>query len=65
MIDIKQKRAPRNRRKRSLKPDVARLEAAGEPPMKGNILAALRRSPLVGVDLNLVRSRGLGRKVDL
>jgi hypothetical protein len=65
MIDIKQKRAPRKRRKRLPKPDVARLEVAGEPPMKGNILAALRHSPLVGADLNLVRSRDLGRKVDL
>jgi hypothetical protein len=29
----------------------------GEPPKKGAILAALRRSPLVGADLNLARSR--------
>ncbi len=29
------------------------------------ILAALRRSPLVGVDLNLARSHETGRKVDL
>ena len=32
---------------------------------KGNILAALRRSPLVGVDLDLTRSRSPGRKIDL
>lgn len=64
MTDIKQKGTPRNRRKRLPKPDVARLEVASEPPLKGNILAALRRSPLVGVDLNLVRSRDLARKVD-
>jgi hypothetical protein len=38
---------------------------AGEPPKKGGILAALRRSPLVGADLNLARSRDTGRKVDL
>jgi hypothetical protein len=38
---------------------------AGEPPKKGGILAALRRSPLVGADLNLSRSHDAGRKVDL
>ena len=37
----------------------------GEPPLKGGILAALRRSPLVGADLDLVRSGEEGRKVDL
>jgi hypothetical protein len=37
----------------------------GEPPSKGGILAALRRSPLVGVELNLARSHEIGRKVDL
>jgi hypothetical protein len=36
-----------------------------EPPAKGGILAALRRSPLVGADLDLTRSQDLGRKVDL
>jgi hypothetical protein len=51
--------------------DAARIRAAvsqtiaGEPPGKGGILAALRRSPLVGADLNLSRSRDTGRKVDL
>lgn len=34
-----------------------------EPPKKGGILAALRRSPLVGADLNLARSRETNRKV--
>jgi hypothetical protein len=38
---------------------------AGEPPRKGGILAALRRSPLVGAGLNPARSREPGRKVDL
>ena len=37
----------------------------GEAPKKGGILAALRRSPLVGADLNLERSHDAGRKVDL
>jgi hypothetical protein len=52
-------------------PEALRIRAAvsktiaGEPPQKGGILAALRRSPLVGADLNLARSRGTGRKVDL
>lgn len=38
---------------------------AGEPPRKGGILAALRRSPLVGVDLDLSRDATNGRVVDL
>jgi hypothetical protein len=38
---------------------------AGEPPKKGGILAALRRSPLVGAGLNVTRSRAAGRKIDL
>lgn len=52
-------------------PNAARIRAtvsrtmAGEPPKKGGILAALRRSPLVGAGLDLTRSRDEGRKVDL
>jgi hypothetical protein len=51
--------------------DAARLRAtvsrsiAGAPPTKGGILDALRRSPLVGADLDLARSRETGRKTDL
>ncbi len=51
--------------------EAARLRAtvsrttAGEPPKKGGILAALRRSPLVGADLDVTRSRESGRKIDL
>ncbi|UGX99540.1 hypothetical protein G6321_00054850 (plasmid) [Bradyrhizobium barranii subsp. barranii] len=41
-----------------------RQAVAGEPP-KGGILAALRRSPMVGADLGLSRPREEGRKVDL
>ena len=37
----------------------------GGPPKKGGILAALRRSPLVGADLDLSRAREAGRKIDL
>ncbi len=50
-------------------PEASRLRAAvsqtiaGEPPMKGGILAALRRSPLVGADLDLTRPHEEGRKV--
>jgi hypothetical protein len=52
-------------------PDAARIRATvnqticGEPPKTGGIVAALRRSPLVGVDLDLGRSRVEGRKIDL
>ena len=51
--------------------DAARIRAAvsqtigGEPPTKGGIIAALRRSPLVEADLDLARSHEAGRKVDL
>ena len=52
-------------------PEASRLRAvvtrtiAGEPPTKGNILAALRRSPLVGADLDLTRPREDGRNVEI
>jgi hypothetical protein len=38
---------------------------AGGPPKKGGIFAALRRSPLVGADLDVTRARTPGREVDL
>ncbi|HEY7551464.1 MAG TPA: hypothetical protein VH913_18355 [Hyphomicrobiaceae bacterium] len=38
---------------------------AGEPPKKGGILAALRRSPLVDADLDLTRSREEGRNLEI
>ncbi|WP_159718589.1 hypothetical protein [Geminicoccus flavidas] len=44
---------------------TVRQSLAGEPPKKGGILAALRRSPLVGADLDLARPREPGRDVDL
>lgn len=37
----------------------------GEPPSTGGILKALRRSPLVGVDLDVERPFEAGREVDL
>jgi len=52
-------------------PDSSRLRAtvrrtlSGEPPKKGGILKALRRSPLVGADLDFERPVTPGRKVDL
>jgi hypothetical protein len=44
---------------------AVKTAVAGEPPKPGNILSALRRSPLVGADLDLSRPREEGRKVDL
>src|SRR5260370_10419377 len=52
-------------------PDASRLRAAvsqtmsGEPPKKGGILQALRRSPLVGADIAPVRRFEPRRKVAL
>ena len=52
-------------------PETSRLRAAvgriiaGQPPRKGGILAALRRSPLVDADLDLTRPRDEGRKIDV
>jgi hypothetical protein len=52
-------------------PDAGRIRAtlyrtiSGEQPRIGGILAALRRSPLVGAELNLTRSITPGRKVDV
>jgi hypothetical protein len=52
-------------------PDAARIRSVvsrsinGALPVKGGILQALRRSPLVGADLDLTRSHETGRKVDL
>ena len=38
---------------------------SGEAPRKGGIVAALRRSPLVGADLDLQRARAEDRKIEL
>ncbi|GJE16552.1 hypothetical protein [Methylobacterium marchantiae] len=52
-------------------PDAARIRTAltdalqGSPEKTGGILAALRRSPLVGSDLELNRDKGAGRGIDL
>jgi hypothetical protein len=44
---------------------TVRQAVSGEPLEPGGILAALRRSPLVGADLELRRPREEGRKVEL
>lgn len=41
------------------------LAVSGQRGKPGGILAALRRSPLVGAELDLTRSREAGRQVDL
>jgi hypothetical protein len=52
-------------------PDAARIRAAltraiaREPPKKGGVVEALRRSPLVGARLDLSRAAQEERKVDL
>lgn len=52
-------------------PDAVQLRAVLQKTMgnelskKGGILAALRRSPLVGAELDLVRAREMGRDVDI
>jgi hypothetical protein len=52
-------------------PEALRLRAvvsqsiAGDPPKTGGILAALRRSPLVGAELDLQRPREDGRHVEI
>ncbi len=38
---------------------------SGEPPSTGGVLAALRRSPLVGAELSFAREITPGRKLDL
>jgi hypothetical protein len=48
----------------ALRAEVAR-HVAGTAPPKGGILAALRRSPLVGADLDLRRSKQRGRRIKL
>jgi len=52
-------------------PDAANLRVAvgriisGSPSKTGGIVAALRRSPLVGSDVDLRRARDEGRKIEL
>lgn len=52
-------------------PEASQLRSAvcktmkGEGSKRGGILAALRRSPLVGADVDLTRSREEGRDIDI
>jgi hypothetical protein len=41
------------------------MRSVSDMPKKGGILAALRRSPLVGAELKIERSIEVGRKVNL
>ena len=51
-------------------PDVDKTRAAvkalvaDEPAKQGGVLAALRRSPMVGVDIDLSRPRVEGRRIE-
>jgi hypothetical protein len=45
--------------------DIVTRTISCEPPKTGGILAALRRSPLVGADVTVKRPRDAGRQVDL
>ncbi len=56
-----QKKVRRNHGNRLAKRAVSPTIAV-EPSRKGGILAALRRSPLIGADLDLTRSREINRK---
>lgn len=47
-----------------LRSEVSR-SVVGSEPRRGGILAALRRSPLVGVDIDVSREETAGRAVDL
>ena len=42
-----------------------RSSVAGAPPKKGGILEALRRSPLAGTELDLMRPAARSRRVDV
>lgn len=45
--------------------EAVKTAVAGEPRKPGGILSALRRSPLAGADLDLLRPREDGRVVEL
>lgn len=60
MSDNATKRTSGNYRRRQAKRGAAPSDPTGEPSKKGGVLAALRRSPLVGADLDLTRSGQAG-----
>lgn len=49
----------------ALRADLARRVGGSEPPRVGGVLAALRRSPLVGAELDLSREETPGRDAGL
>ena len=49
----------------ALRADLAQRVGTDKPPRVGGILAALRRSPLVGAEINLSREETSGRDVGL
>jgi hypothetical protein len=55
----------RGRRRREGSLNRPTLTISGEPPKKGDILDALRRSPPVGAELDVSRPVTHGRKVEL
>jgi hypothetical protein len=67
MMETPQKRTMQNYRTRLSERGLSAVTRtiAGEPPRKGGIVAALRRSPLVGADLDLTRPREEGRSVQI
>lgn len=57
--------AANNEEAGALRVDLARRVGRGEPPRIGGVLTALRRSPLVGADLDLAREETNGRDAGL
>lgn len=49
----------------ALRTDLAQRVSSSEPPRVGGVLAALRRSPMVGAGLDFVREDTLGRDAGL
>lgn len=45
--------------------EIVRPAVAGEAPAKGGIFAAVRRSPLVGAEIEIDRPALPGRKIEL
>ena len=69
MTDTTQKKASRDKPARSAKRELqhskVKAQVEGKPLKPGSILTALRRSPLVGADLDLSRPRIKERKIEL
>jgi hypothetical protein len=59
------KRLARNDSKATRVRTELRRSIIDEPPARGGVLAALRASPLVGIDLDLTRETIAGRAIDL